>query len=116
MFYLMPLGHVDMCTSATLLGLVFVLFPLGFCSTGLTTLSTRETDALIRARYVSVWFACAREQLAALKWQIAAVQVPFVAAFYFLVGAHFVVVRRAATGVESTMRQVSMEGRPHSTC
>jgi 4-hydroxybenzoate polyprenyltransferase len=28
----------------------------------------------------------AREQLAALRWQIAAVQIPFLAAFYFLVG------------------------------
>src|SRR5437899_6581789 len=28
----------------------------------------------------------AREQLAALKWQIAAVQIPFVAAFYFFIG------------------------------
>jgi len=88
MFYLMPLGHVDILHFGKLwLGLVFVLFPLGFLLYGVNDIVDAETDAL-NPRKGTFLFGSrgAREQLAALKWQIAVVQVPFVAAFYFLMG------------------------------
>jgi len=88
MFYLMPLGHADMLHSGKLwLGLFFVLFPLSFLLYGVNDTVDAETDAL-NPRKGSFMFGSrgAREQLAALKWQIAAVQIPFLAAFYFLVG------------------------------
>jgi 4-hydroxybenzoate polyprenyltransferase len=88
MFYLMPLGHADILHSAKLwLGLLFVLFPLGFLLYGVNDIVDRETDAL-NPRKGTFMFGSrgAREQLVALKWQIAVVQIPFVAAFYLLVG------------------------------
>jgi len=88
MFYLMPLGHADFFHSGRFwLGLVFVLFPLSFLLYGVNDIVDAETDAL-NPRKGTFMFGSrgAREQLAALKWQIAAVQTPFVAAFYFLVG------------------------------
>jgi lycopene elongase/hydratase (flavuxanthin-forming) len=88
MFYLMPLGHVDMLHSGRLwLGLFFALFPLGFLLYGVNDIVDAETDAL-NPRKGTFMFGSrgAREQLAALKWQIAAVQLPFAAMFYFFVG------------------------------
>jgi 4-hydroxybenzoate polyprenyltransferase len=88
MFYLMPLGHADFLHSAKLwLGLIFVLFPLSFLLYGVNDIVDAETDAL-NPRKGTFLFGSrgARAQLASLKWQIAAVQVPFVAVFYFLIG------------------------------
>ena len=88
LFYLMPLGHADNFHSGKLLlGLVFVLFPLGFLLYGVNDIVDAENDSL-NPRKGTFMFGSrgAQEQLAALKWQIAAVQVPFVAAFYYLIG------------------------------
>jgi 4-hydroxybenzoate polyprenyltransferase len=88
MFYLMPLGHADFFHSGRFwLGLIFALFPLSFLLYGVNDIVDAETDAL-NPRKGTFLFGSrgAREQLAALKWQIAAVQIPFVVAFYFLVG------------------------------
>ena len=88
LFYLMPLGHVDFLHSGKLwLGLVFVLFPLGFLLYGVNDIVDAENDSL-NPRKGTFMFGSrgAREQLATLKWQIAAVQVPFLAAFYFFIG------------------------------
>jgi 4-hydroxybenzoate polyprenyltransferase len=88
LFYLMPLGHADFLHSGKLwLGLFFVLFPLGFLLYGVNDIVDSETD-LLNPRKGTFMFGSrgAREQLAALKWQIAAVQIPFVMAFYFFVG------------------------------
>src|SRR6266446_8796465 len=88
LFYLMPLGHADILHSGKVwLGLFFVLFPLGFLLYGVNDIVDAETDSL-NPRQGTFMFGSrgAREQLAALKWQIAAVQVPFVAAFYYFVG------------------------------
>jgi len=88
MFYLMPLGHADILHSGKLwLGLFFVLFPLGFLLYGVNDIVDAENDSL-NPRKGTFMFGSrgAREQLAALKWQIATVQVPFVAAFYYFVG------------------------------
>jgi 4-hydroxybenzoate polyprenyltransferase len=88
MFYLMPLGHADILQSGKLwLGLFFVLFPLGFLLYGVNDIVDAETDSL-NPRKGTFMFGSrgAREQLATLKWQIAVVQIPFVAAFYFFIG------------------------------
>ena len=88
MFYLMPLGPADFPHSGKLwLGLFFVLFPLGLLLYGANDIVDAETD-LLNPRKGSFLFGSrgAREQLATLKWQIALVQVPFLVAFYFLVG------------------------------
>jgi len=88
MFYLMPLGHADLLHSGRLwLGLFFVLFPLGLVLYGANDIVDAETD-LLNPRKGTFLFGSrgAREQLAALKWQIAAVQLPFLLALYFLIG------------------------------
>jgi len=88
LFYLMPLRHADLLHSGKLwLGLFFVLFPLGFLLYGVNDIVDAETD-LLNPRKGTFMFGSlgAREQLAALRWQIAVVQIPFVIAFYFFVG------------------------------
>jgi 4-hydroxybenzoate polyprenyltransferase len=88
MFYLMPLGHADLLHSGKLwLGLFFVLFPLGFLLYGVNDIADAEADRL-NPRKGTFLFGSrgTREQLAALKWQVAVVQLPFLLAFYFLVG------------------------------
>jgi 4-hydroxybenzoate polyprenyltransferase len=88
MFYLMPLGHADLIHSGKLwLGLFFVLFPLGLLLYGANDIVDAEGD-LLNPRKGTFLFGSrgARDQLAALRWQIAVVQLPFLGAFYFLVG------------------------------
>lgn len=88
LFYLMPLGHADLLHSQKLwLGLFFVLFPLGFLLYGVNDIADAEAD-LHNPRKGTFLFGSrgTREQLAALKWQIAAVQLPFVITFFFLIG------------------------------
>jgi 4-hydroxybenzoate polyprenyltransferase len=88
MFYLMPLGHAELLHSGKVwLGLFFVLFPLGFLLYGVNDIVDAENDALNPRKGTFLFGARGeREQLAALKWQIAVVQIPFVIAFYFFVG------------------------------
>lgn len=88
MFYLMSLGHTDFFHSGKLwLGLFYVLFPLGLLLYGANDIVDAETD-LLNPRKGTFLFGPrgAREQLATLKWQIAVVQLPFLAVFYYLVG------------------------------
>ena len=85
----MPLGRADLGHSGKLwLGLFFVLFPLGLVLYGVNDIVDAETDAL-NPRKGTFMFGSrgAREQLAALKWHIAAVQVPFAVVFYYVVGS-----------------------------
>ena len=84
----MPLGRADFLHSGKLwLGLFFVLFPLGLVLYGVNDIADAETDAL-NPRKGTFMFGSrgSREQLAGLKWQIAAVQLPFAVAFYSFVG------------------------------
>lgn len=88
LFYLLPLGRADFRHSGRLwLGLVFVLFPLGLLLYGVNDLADAEADRL-NPRKGTYMFGSrgAREQLAALKWQIVVAQLPFLAAFFLLVG------------------------------
>ena len=88
LFYLMPLGRADFLHSARLwLGLVFVLFPLSFLLYGVNDIADAQADRL-NPRKGTFLFGSrgATEQLAALKWQIAAVQLPFLVAFFYVIG------------------------------
>jgi 4-hydroxybenzoate polyprenyltransferase len=88
LFYLMPLGHVDFLHSPTLwLGLFYVLFPLGFLLYGVNDIADVEADRLNPRKGTFLFGSLgAAEQLAALRWKIAAVQIPFLFIFFFLVG------------------------------
>jgi 4-hydroxybenzoate polyprenyltransferase len=88
LFYLLPLGRRDFTHSGRLwLGLLFVLFPLGLLLYGVNDLADAEADQL-NPRKGTYMFGSrgGREQLAALKWQIVVAQLPFLAAFFLLVG------------------------------
>src|SRR5216684_5689078 len=78
LFYLMPLGHRDVFHYATFwLGLFFVLFPLGLLLYGANDIVDAEADRY-NPRKGTFLFGSrgAREQLAALRWQIALAQIP----------------------------------------
>jgi 4-hydroxybenzoate polyprenyltransferase len=88
LFYLMPLGRVDLFHSGKLwLGMFFVLFPLGMLIYGVNDIVDAEAD-LLNPRKGTFLFGSrgAREQLSALKWQIPVVQAPFLVAFCLLIG------------------------------
>ena len=88
LFYLMPLGHADFLHSRTLwLGLFYVLFPLGFLLYGVNDIVDAETDRLNPRKGTFLFGSLgAAEQLAALRWKIAAVHIPFLIIFFLLVG------------------------------
>ena len=88
LFYLIPLGRTDFFRGGKLwLGLFFVLFPLGLLLYGVNDIVDAEAD-LLNPRKGTFLFGSrgAREQLAALKWQIVLAQIPFVIGFFFIVG------------------------------
>jgi 4-hydroxybenzoate polyprenyltransferase len=84
----MPLGHADFLHSRRLwLGLVYVLFPLGFLLYGVNDLVDAEADRLNPRKGTFLFGSLgASEQLSALRWKIAAIQIPFLVAFYVLIG------------------------------
>ena len=116
LFYLLPLGRMDFVHSRRLwLGLVFVLFPLGLLLYGVNDLADAEADQL-NPRKGTYLFGSrgAREQLAALKWQIAAAQLPFLAAFYWLIGPRILwwyAILLLAVGIYNAPR-FGWKGRP----
>src|SRR6266478_1381237 len=88
LFYLMPVGHADVLHSKGFwLGLVYVLFPLGFLIYGVNDIVDAQADRYNPRKGTFLFGSLgAAEQLANLRWQIALVQLPFLAAFFFLVG------------------------------
>jgi 4-hydroxybenzoate polyprenyltransferase len=88
LFYLMPLGHADYFSSGRFwLGLFYVLLPLGFLLYGVNDIVDAPAD-LLNPRKGTFLFGSrgASEQLSALRWQIATLQIPFLTVFLFLVG------------------------------
>jgi 4-hydroxybenzoate polyprenyltransferase len=87
-FYLMPLGHSITFTSLRFwTGLVYILFPLEFLLYGVNDIADAEADHLNPRKGTYLFGSLGRkEQLAALRWQIAAVQIPFVALFLIWIG------------------------------
>jgi 4-hydroxybenzoate polyprenyltransferase len=88
LFYLMPLGRADFLHSRTLwLGLFYVLFPLGFLLYGVNDIADVESDRLNPRKGTFLFGSLgAAEQLAALRWKVAAVQIPFLIVFFVLIG------------------------------
>jgi 4-hydroxybenzoate polyprenyltransferase len=87
LFYLMPLGHADLHSGTVWLGLFYVLFPLGFLLYGVNDIVDTEADRLNPRKGTFLFGSLgAVEQLAALRWKIAAVQIPFLIIFFLLVG------------------------------
>jgi 4-hydroxybenzoate polyprenyltransferase len=88
LFYLMPLGHADFLHSRTLwLGLLYVLFPLGFLLYGVNDIVDAEADRLNPRKGTFLFGSLgAAEQLVALRWKIVVVQVPFLIIFFLLDG------------------------------
>jgi 4-hydroxybenzoate polyprenyltransferase len=88
LFYLMPLGHADFLHSPTLwLGLFYVLFPLGFLLYGVNDIVDADADRLNPRKGTFLFGSLGKaEQLAALRWKIAAVQIPFLIVFFVLIG------------------------------
>jgi 4-hydroxybenzoate polyprenyltransferase len=88
LFYLMPLGHVDIIHSRIFwVGLFYVLFPLGLVLYGVNDVVDADADRFNPRKGTFLFGSLgASDQLSALRWKIVAVQIPFLALFYFLVG------------------------------
>jgi 4-hydroxybenzoate polyprenyltransferase len=89
MFYLMPLGHsINFGSLKFWTGLTYVLIPLGFALYGVNDIFDVEADRLNPRKGTFLFGSLGRrDQLVALRWQIVAVQIPFVAAFLVWIGA-----------------------------
>jgi 4-hydroxybenzoate polyprenyltransferase len=88
LFYLMALGHGHFIRSWTFwVGLFYVLVPLGLVLYGVNDIVDADADRF-NPRKGTFLFGSrgAAEQLAALRWQIALAQVPFVALFFVVIG------------------------------
>lgn len=116
LFYLMPPGkELPLSSSKLWLGLFFVLFPLGLLLYGANDIVDGETDAL-NPRKGTFLFGSrgATEQLAALKWQIAGVHLPFAAVFYFILGPRILwwyALLLLAVGIYNAP-EIAWKGRP----
>ena len=88
LFYLMPLGHSLAFTSVRFwTGLLYVLIPLGFILYGVNDIVDAEADRLNPRKGTFLFGSLGRtEQLAALRWQIVALQIPFAVAFLVWLG------------------------------
>jgi 4-hydroxybenzoate polyprenyltransferase len=88
LFYLMPLGHGEFARETRFwVGLAYILFPLGFLLYGVNDIVDAEADRLNPRKGTFLFGSLGRaEQLRALRWQIAVVQIPFAIAFYVWIG------------------------------
>ena len=88
LFYLIPLGHRDVLHSAIFwIGLFYVLVPLGLLLYGVNDIVDAEAD-IYNPRKGTFLFGSlgAKEQLAALRWEIVVAQLPFLLLFLRLAG------------------------------
>src|SRR5258708_33590640 len=85
----MPLGHsIKFSYAKFWVGLTYVLIPLGFVLYGVNGIFDVEADRLNPRKGTFLFGSLGRrEQLSALRWQIVALQIPFVAAFLVWIGA-----------------------------
>jgi 4-hydroxybenzoate polyprenyltransferase len=89
LFYLMPLGHADVFHSRIFwVGLFYILFPLGLVLYGVNDIVDADGDRFNPRKGTFLFGSLgASDQLSALRWKIIVVQIPFLALFYFLLGA-----------------------------
>jgi 4-hydroxybenzoate polyprenyltransferase len=93
LFYLMPLGHADLwradwsSAGRFWTGLAYILFPLSFLLYGVNDIVDAEADRGNPRKGTFLFGSMGRdEQLASLRWKIAAVQIPFLIAFFVWTG------------------------------
>lgn len=88
LFYLMPLGRVDIFHSRIFwVGLFYVLFPLGLVLYGVNDIVDAAADRFNPRKGTFLFGSLGgSEQLSALRWEIVVVQVPFLTLFFFLAG------------------------------
>ena len=116
LFYLMPLGHRDFFRSWIFwVGLFYVLVPLGLLLYGVNDIVDAEADVYNPRKGTFLFGSLgAREQLAALRWEIAVAQLPFVAVFLVLIGMKILLwyaALAAAVALYNSPR-VGWKGRP----
>ena len=88
LFYAMPLGNAAFVRSWTFwVGMVFVLIPLGLVLYGVNDIVDAEADVYNPRKGTFLFGSLGgKEQLAALRWEIAVSQLPFCALFFFSIG------------------------------
>ena len=116
LFYLMPLGHRAFFRSGIFwVGLFYVLVPLGLVLYGVNDIVDAEADVYNPRKGTFLFGSLgAKEQLAALQWEIAVAQLPFLALFLFLIGAKILLwyaALAAAVALYNSPR-VGWKGRP----
>jgi 4-hydroxybenzoate polyprenyltransferase len=116
LFYLMPLGHRAFFRSGIFwAGLFYVLVPLGLVLYGVNDIVDAEADVYNPRKGTFLFGSLgAKEQLAALRWEITVAQLPFLALFLFLVGPKILLwyaALAAAVALYNSPR-VGWKGRP----
>jgi lycopene elongase/hydratase (flavuxanthin-forming) len=116
LFYLMPLGHRALASSWIFwLGLVYVLGPLGLVLYGVNDIVDAEADVYNPRKGTFLFGSLGRkEQLIALRWEIAVAQLPFLAMFLSLIGPKILLwyaALAAAVALYNSPR-VAWKGRP----
>jgi 4-hydroxybenzoate polyprenyltransferase len=93
LFYVMPLGHGNFFRSCIFwCGLFYVLIPLGLVLYGVNDIVDAEADVYNPRKGTFLFGSLgAKEQLAALRWEIGVAQLPFLALFLFLIGPKILV-------------------------
>jgi 4-hydroxybenzoate polyprenyltransferase len=115
LFYLMPLGREFHWNSASFwAGLVYILFPLGLLLYGVNDIADADGDRY-NPRKGTYMFGSRGEtsQLKALRWQIAAIQAPFLFLFLVWTGPKLLTWLAALPGGVRVQRTaVCRKGRP----
>jgi 4-hydroxybenzoate polyprenyltransferase len=116
LFYLMPLGHRAFLRSWNFwLGLFYALVPLGLLLYGVNDIVDVEADVYNPRKGTFLFGSLgAKEQLAALRWKIAAAHLPFPVLFLFLIGAKILLwyATLAAAVALYNSPHVGLKGRP----
>jgi 4-hydroxybenzoate polyprenyltransferase len=116
LFYLMPLGHRALASSWIFwLGLVYVLGPLGLVLYGVNDIVDAEADVYNPRKGTFLFGSLGRkEQLVALRWEIAVAQLPFLALFLSLIGPKILLwyATLAAAVALYNSHRVAWKGRP----
>ncbi|HXN51025.1 MAG TPA: UbiA family prenyltransferase [Candidatus Acidoferrum sp.] len=116
LFYLMPLGHRAFLRSWIFwVGLLYVLVPLGLVLYGVNDIVDAEADVYNPRKGTFLFGSLgAKEQLAALHWEIAVAQLPFLALFLVVIGPKILLWYAAlATAVALyNSPRVGWKGRP----
>ena len=116
LFYLMPLGHRAVFRSGIFwVGLFYVLVPLGLVLYGVNDIVDAEADVYNPRKGTFLFGSLgAKEQLAALRWEIAVAQLPFLVLCLYLIGPKILLwcAALAAAVTLYNSPRVGWKGRP----